>query len=151
LTAPSSNRAGTALTALAFDYGAKKTGVATGQTTTGTAQALETIMASGDVLLDRAGALIDEWKPDALVFGLPLAADGSDDTPICRSVKQFAATLKKRHGKEVYFVDERLTSSAADNAIRDSLAPGKRMSTKQRQARDAMAAQLILESWLGSQ
>lgn len=139
------------ITALGFDYGQKKIGVAAGQTTTATAEGLETITATGDAVFARIAALIEEWQPGALVVGLPLSADGSDDNPMCKAARKFGVTLKSRFSLPVDYVDERLTSAEADSALRETLGAGKKMTEKKRKARDAIAAKLILESWLNSQ
>lgn len=139
------------ITALGFDYGQKKIGVAAGQTTTATAEALETITASGEEVFARIGAIIKEWRPATLIVGLPLGADGKDDNPVCKAAKRFGGELEKRFSLPVDYVDERLTSAEADNALREALAPGKKLTEKKRKARDAIAAKLILESWLAAQ
>jgi len=139
------------ITVLGFDYGQKKIGVAAGQTTTATAEGLETITASGDERFARIHALIEEWQPRALVVGLPLNADGSDNNALCKAARKFGADLEKRFGLSIHYVDERLTSAEADSALRETLGAGKKMTEKKRKARDAIAAKLILESWLGKQ
>lgn len=138
-------------TALGFDYGQNKTGVAAGQTTTGTAEPLETIAASGDSLHQRVDSLIGEWKPDAIVIGIPLPADGSTDSPMCRAVRAFGDRIEKAHGLPVHYIDEHLTSDAAARAMRETLAPGKKLSDRKKRSRDAIAAQLILLTWLNEQ
>lgn len=137
--------------ALAFDYGLKKTGVACGQTTTGTAQALETVQGANEILYGRIGELIDEWRPDILVVGKPVSSDpdkkpGSFD----KAIDHFARELEQRFDLPVEFVDETLTSHAAHSALRDGVAKGKKLSVKKRDSRDAKAAELILGTWLSS-
>ncbi len=139
------------ITALGFDYGQKKIGVAAGQTATSTAEGIETITASGEEIFQRIDALVNEWLPGALVVGLPLGADGKDDNPTCKAARRFGDELAKRFSLPVSYVDERLTSAEADNALRQTLAPGKKLTEKKRKARDAIAAKMILESWLNEQ
>ena len=66
-------------TLIAFDFGEKRIGIAIGQTVTRTAAPLETIPVRGTRpdwnAIDR---IIRAWKPDALVVGLPLNMDGTD-------------------------------------------------------------------------
>ncbi|HEY8707613.1 MAG TPA: Holliday junction resolvase RuvX, partial [Burkholderiaceae bacterium] len=60
---------------LAFDFGTKRVGVATGNTLTGNAQPLRTLAAEGDARFEAIGRLIKEWQPDALVVGVPFHPD----------------------------------------------------------------------------
>ena len=65
-------------TFLAFDFGLKRTGVATGNVLTRTASPQATIAAEGsDARLKAAEARIKEWQPDALVVGVPFHPDGA--------------------------------------------------------------------------
>lgn len=135
-------------TLLAFDYGLKRIGVAVGQTQTCTASALETVEARGAGGLQRIDSLIEEWRPCALVVGLPLAPDGSE-SDMSRAARNFAETLVERTGLPLFFQDERLTSRAAEAAFAGLRAAGER---RRRDAaiKDAMAAKIILENWLQS-
>ena len=67
-------------TLLGFDYGTRRIGVAVGQTLTGTATPL-TALDSENTRPDweAISALIQEWKPSALVVGYPVDTDGSDN------------------------------------------------------------------------
>ena len=127
-------------TLLGFDFGPKKVGVAVGQTITGTASPLTTLRAVNDKP-DWHGIneLIEQWKPDALVVGLPYNMDDSE-TELAERVKRFARQLEGRYGLHVDLVDERLTSQAARAQM------GKRI--KKTESIDAVAAKLILETWL---
>jgi putative holliday junction resolvase len=64
------------LSFLAFDFGTKRVGVASGNTVTHAASPLRTIAEPGDARFAAIGKLIDEWKPDALVVGIPYHPDG---------------------------------------------------------------------------
>ena len=57
---------------LAFDFGTRRVGVATGNALTGTATPLTTLTAQGEARLAAMATLVDTWRPDALVFGLPV-------------------------------------------------------------------------------
>ena len=104
---------------LAFDFGLKRTGVATGNTVLGHATALTTITAEGDGRFAPIARLITEWQPDALVIGVPFHPDGAphDNT---RRAQRFGRQLHGRFGLPVHEVDERystveaLASGAAD-------------------------------------
>ena len=106
------------LSYLAFDFGTKRVGVATGNTLTRQAQPLSTIAAEGDVRFEAIGRLIDEWQPAALVVGVPFHPDGAphDNTERAR---RFGRQLHGRFGLPVHEVDERYTTTeAASDAAR---------------------------------
>jgi putative pre-16S rRNA nuclease len=131
-------------TLLGFDFGPRKIGVAVGQTVTGSARPLKTLR-SRDNRPDWRGieALVREWSPSALVLGLPLQMD---DTPVdwADEIHRFARQLRGRFGLPVHLVDERLTSVEARRQLRSR--PGPR--TTDHLLEDAVAAALILETWL---
>ena len=98
---------------LGFDYGTRQIGVAVGQTLTGSAQPLLVLKARDGVPDWRQiAALIDEWKPDALVVGLPLNMDGTPSDMSARAEK-FARRLEGRYRLTVHCVDERLSTFEA--------------------------------------
>jgi putative Holliday junction resolvase len=127
------------VTLLCFDYGEKRIGVAVGQTLTGTATALSTLAArAGAPDWNALAALLAEWDPDALVLGLPLNMDGTEQ-PLTARVRRFARRLSQRHPLPLYFADERLSTREA-RSREGAAAP--------REGRDALAAQIILEGWM---
>lgn len=127
-------------TLLGFDYGTAKLGIAVGQTETGTANPLTTLRAVRQkpdwVAISR---LIDEWQPEALVVGLPFDMDDTE-TEIAPLARRFARQLEGRYRLPVYMADERLTSQVARQEL------GRKM--KNYAELDAIAAKLILETWL---
>lgn len=130
-------------TILAFDYGTRIIGIAVGNRFTASARALTTV-ANGDwTRLDR---LIAEWQPERLVVGLPLALDGSEQA-MSRAARAFAAELGARCQRRVDLVDERHTSAEAARRFAERRARG---AVKRKDAADidAVAAEIILESWL---
>jgi putative Holliday junction resolvase len=101
------------LTLLGFDFGLQRIGVAVGQQLTGTAMALATVRSrNGKPDWDMISELIKTWRPDALVVGLPLHADGSE-SGFTRNVKRFIRQLEDRFKLPVHLMDERLSSHAA--------------------------------------
>jgi putative Holliday junction resolvase len=125
-------------TLLGFDYGTRRVGVAVGQTVTGSASPLAVLKApKSPEFWQQLDRLMSEWRPDGLVVGLPLQADGSAGA-IARATDAFADELTARYGLTVVRVDERLTSWEADRVARD--VPESR--------RDAVAASLILMTYL---
>lgn len=135
-------------TLLAFDFGHRRIGVAVGQTLTASANALAVIAVSNQPDWQAIGRLLDEWKPVALVVGLPLAADGGE-TQLSTDARRFGRRLHGRFGLAVYFEDERLTSFSAEQQFVESREMGSKR-RKDAAMKDAMAAKIILESWLQS-
>ena len=132
-------------TVLAFDFGAKRIGVAVGETVTGIASPLATIEGeANEVRFAAIGRVIDEWQPVALVVGRPRHSDGAPHE-VARLAEKFARRLSARYRLPVAFVDETLTSATAEAELR---------ATRTRPTRkadiDAMAATLILQSYLDS-
>ena len=127
-------------TLLGFDFGTRKIGVAVGQTLTGTATPLETLTLVNDKPdWARIARLIDEWRPEALVVGLPLDVDDSE-TDATAPALRFSRQLEGRFRLKVHLADERFTSFEA----RDRLGH----KAKRIEEYDAVAAKLILETWL---
>ena len=118
---------------LAFDFGTQRVGVASGNTVTRTAQPLRTIATAGPARFDAIGLLIAEWKPDALVIGVPFHPDGAphDNTERAR---RFGRQLHGRFHLPVHEVDERYTTTEAHAAGAADL--------------DAASAAIILEQFL---
>jgi putative Holliday junction resolvase len=130
-------------TVLAFDFGTRRIGVAIGNSLVGVAHPLVTI--EGDSLstmLAAIAVLIDEWRPQRLVVGVPLHADGTPHAMTARA-QRFAAALAARFGLPVEPVDERHTTQAAQATL-----DAGRRGRKGRAARDQVAAQIILQAWL---
>ena len=133
----------TAHVLLGFDFGPRKIGVAVGQTVTGSASPLTTIRGHRDKPdWEGIGRLVREWQPQGAVVGLPFNMDDTE-AALAPQARRFARQLEGRFGLRVHLVDERLTSLEA----RRQLGRG----ATSLEAIDAMAAKLILETWLGEQ
>lgn len=132
---------------LGFDYGARRIGVASGNRISQSARPLPALIAQkGQPDWQRIDALLAEWKPGAMVVGLPLTLDGGEQA-ITRGARAFAAALGARSGLPVHLVDERHTSQEAARRFAAQRAAG---SARRRDAEniDSLAAAVILESWL---
>jgi putative Holliday junction resolvase len=103
------------LSFLAFDFGSRRVGVATGNSLTRTATPLTTIASQGDARHDAIAALIAEWKPSALVVGVPFHPDGAAHANTARA-RRFGRELQARFGLPVHEVDERYSTTAARSA-----------------------------------
>jgi putative Holliday junction resolvase len=133
---------------LGFDFGLRRIGVAVGQTATHTASALETIRHGKTPDWPAVDRLVKEWAPTLLLVGLPLGADG-EETDMSRAARRFGAALCNRFSLEVVFVDERLSSQAAQSRFVELRSSGN-LRRKDAGQLDAVAARIILESWLES-
>jgi len=125
---------------LGFDYGSKKIGIAIGQTLTGQASPVTTLaMVQQRPDWDGIERLLQEWKPEALIVGLPL---NMDDTPtkLTDRIKRFGRQLEGRYRLPVHLTDERLTSKEARREFGHALEKSGGI--------DAFAAKLIIETWL---
>jgi putative pre-16S rRNA nuclease len=131
-------------TILAFDYGERHIGIAVGDTGTRIAHPL------GMVRRPRAAAalaeidvLVREWRPDKLLVGLPFTADGGEH-PLATRVRRFARQLAARYRIPVGFADERFSSTAAEEVLRESDRGGQ----KYKHVTHALAASTVLQAYL---
>ena len=122
-------------TFLALDFGIKRTGVAVGNRLLRTATPQATIKAQGAAQLAAVDARVREWRPDALVVGVPFHPDGASHDNTARA-RKFARQLRSRLALPVFEVDERYSTTEA-------LAAGA-------SDPDAGAACVILEQFLRS-
>ena len=121
------------LSFLAFDFGVRRVGVATGNSLTRTATPLTTVAVEGEARMAAIAALIAEWRPAALVVGVPRHPDGASHVNTERA-RRFGRELHARFGLPVHEVDERYTTTDAKRAGAVDL--------------DAAAAAIILEQHL---
>jgi putative Holliday junction resolvase len=132
---------------LAFDFGTRRIGVASGQEMLGTGKPLAMLMARDGVPdWDQIGRLLDEWKPDRVLVGLPLNMDDTEND-MCARARKFGKRLHGRFHVDVEMVDERLTSFEAKG---DVMAAGGSRDFG-RDGVDDRAAVLILETWFHQQ
>lgn len=132
---------------LGFDFGMRRIGIAAGNRIIASAQPLQMLPAKGgEPDWQRVDALLAEWQPEALVVGLPLTLDGSDQT-ITRRARVFARKLDTRYGLPVHLMDERHTSQEAAQRFASQRSAGLQ---RRRDAAnlDSLAAVVILETWL---
>lgn len=132
---------------LAFDFGEARVGVAVGYEKTGMVHPLVTLRVRNDQPdWAEVEKLIKEWQPGALIVGLPLNMDGSDN-PMTIKARKFGNRLNGRYNLPIHMVDERLTTRIASEALAETgLA-----SRKQKAVIDQLAAQHILQTYLSQQ
>ncbi|QCP50784.1 Holliday junction resolvase RuvX [Trinickia violacea] len=127
-------------TLLAFDYGEKRIGVAIGNSLTRHARALVVLQnRNREYRFEAVGKLIGEWRPDALVVGLPCHPDGTPHE-MTQLAKRFGNQLNGRFNLPVTWVDERYSSVEAEADIRQGAARADML--------DAEAARIILQQYL---
>ena len=132
---------------LGFDFGMKRIGSAVGQSITKQSKALKTISAkNGEPDWDTLEDLIDTWSPEALIVGIPLNMDGTEQE-ITQHAKTFAHKLKHRFNLPIFEEDERLSTIEAKQNLYDI---GGYKALKKKEI-DCFAAKIILDSWLINQ
>ena len=139
---------GPSATALGFDFGLRRIGVAAGDTLTQSAAPL-TAVSHGEhgpdwPAIDR---LLADYMPAVLVVGYPYNEDGSPGA-LAAAAGRFASALAQRSGLTVARVDERFSSQEAAAELQQRRAAGTRRRRVQRADVDSLAAAIILERWL---
>ena len=137
---------GTPETIMAFDFGLRRIGVAVGQQVTSSASPLGAI-GNGENGPDweQIRTLIDEWRPNRLVVGMPTHADGSA-SDISAVVQAFIEALG-RFELPIEAVDERYSSIEAEALLKSQRADGIRGRISKEMV-DSVAAAVIAERWL---
>jgi len=132
---------------LAFDFGLKRTGVAVGNTLTGSATP-ECTLISKDEKPDWEGIskLIDNWKPSQIVVGLPVELDGSD-SPLKKRIDRFCNQLNGRYNLPVDQENEQFTSIEAAERLKQLRQSGRNKKVTKDEV-DKIAASIILEGWM---
>lgn len=138
---------------LAFDYGTKRIGVAIGDAVTRAARPLGAVprqqnSAAGSEDWAAIGRLLAEWRPEACVVGLPLGRD-DEEQPITQRARAFAAELQTRFAGRVHLCDERYSTRAGRDDLRQARAAGAMKRRVRTGDKDSAAARVILEQWLG--
>ncbi len=123
-------------TLLCFDCGKKRIGTAVGQTITATATELEIIKSINDKPdWESISRLIKDWNPDRIIVGKPLQLDGSRQE-MTDFAERFSRQLEGRYHIPVEMIEEQLSSYEARRELKSTY------------ELDAVAARLILETWL---
>lgn len=134
-------------TVVGFDYGHKRIGLATGQTITHTASPCKTInQVDGNPDWQAIAAEIQQWKPQALIVGMPYHTDGSENK-MTASVRYFCYELEKRFKLPVIEVDESLSSQQAESILKETI----KINKQNKHEIDRMAAAIIVQRWLDQQ
>ncbi len=129
---------------LGIDFGLKRVGLAISDAEGIFAFPLKVIdRTTRDALFDELLAIIEQEKVGEIVLGLPLSLEG-EDTLTTRQVRNFAQSLGRRTPLPIHLVDERLSSIAAEEELKEA----GRWNRKTKKSLDSQAATVILRTWL---
>ena len=129
---------------LAIDFGLKRLGVAVSDEGGQLARPLKVISVSTrEALLSELGNLVREFTPAEIVVGHPRRLHGGPGT-LAPVVEDFAAQLHAKFGVRVVLWDERLTTLAAEEKLKEAGARRR----KRREKVDQAAAAVILQDYL---
>ena len=130
----------------AIDLGDMRTGLAAGDDLTKHVEPLKVIQEGDSALrFQRILKEVDEFGPDHILVGFPLNMDGTEG-PRARASRAFAQQLSEATGITTTLQDERLTSFAADEALKGT---GRTRKSKKR-IQDALAAAELIRDFLAS-
>jgi putative Holliday junction resolvase len=133
---------------LAIDHGTKRSGFAVVDGLRIAAHALDGWRGPGGEaeFMAHVAGLLAERDVSVLLVGLPLDMDGGEG-PRAADVRAFGRRLAARFpDQEVVFHDERLTTKAAEELLREiGSSPDER-----RRRKDSFAALVLLRDWIAS-
>lgn len=135
---------------LGIDYGERRIGLAVTDPTRTIASPLATLVRRLGKRPPWAELLevVREQEVTEVVIGLPLALSGDEDE-WAAEVRAFGDQVAKRTGLPIHWVDERLSSVMAEQAVRSM---GLRKSQREEKERvDAAAAAIVLRAFLARQ
>jgi len=131
---------------LAFDFGTRRIGVASGDTLTCTGRPLVTLDVAGALPWTAIDRLLADYRPARLIVGLPYNMDGTP-TVLTETTRAFGRELVSRYKLPVFLVDERLSSREAEAQLRDARAAGLKRRRLTHADVDMTAAKILLERW----
>lgn len=129
---------------LGLDVGSVRVGVAAGDPTGTIASPLVVLPRSDSrKLWERLREQVAAREVTRVVVGLPRLLDGSEGD-MARDARDFAEAARRELAVDVVMWDERLTTVQAERSM---IAAGERRQARRRSV-DAVAAALMLQSWL---
>ncbi len=129
---------------LGVDFGAVRVGLSVCDPGRIVASALETYTRKNDAADgEYFAAMAAKEKAVGFVVGLPISLNGTEG-PKAIEAREFGAWLNSATGLPIAFFDERFTTAAADDTLREA----KVRADKRTGKRDRLAAQIILQSFL---
>ena len=135
-----------AMRILALDHGTVRVGVAVSDELKMIASPLEYILAEPfEAFLARLQQVLREKEVELILVGMPRNMDGSYG-PAAEKVREFVARLKETVAAPIRTWDERLTSAQANRLMIQANVRRE----KRKEKVDAMAAAILLQSYLDS-
>ena len=129
---------------LGIDYGQKYIGYAIGNDITLTSSTQGTIIYKNQQkLFQEIQDLVNEWEVKLIILGLPINMDDTE-SKMSKEVRSFQKKIEKSLKIECKLHDERLSSFEAKQQMEII----KKNKKQPNPGIDALAAQVILESWL---
>jgi len=136
---------------IALDVGERHTGVAISDPTATIARPLETIdHRSRKGLSSAVAALVEEHDVEVVVVGRPLSLDGRVG-PQAQRVDRYVEALVEQLKVPVVLWDERFSTATAEEILRETRKEKARRRARSDGEIDAIAAAVILQSYLDSQ
>jgi putative Holliday junction resolvase len=134
---------------LAIDLGSRRVGLALSDAGGALASPLDVLNVSNPQnAADQVLRVIEREGVERIVVGLPLNMDDSFG-PAARDAVGWGRELAARAARPVIFVDERLSSFAAEQDLIDRKRAGEKITRRQKKQRlDALAAQGFLQAFL---
>lgn len=125
---------------ISLDWGLRRCGVAVSdESREFTFTRPQLYIKSQEELIQKVLGIVCEEKIVGIVIGLPLFSDGSE-SDTTKMVREFANSLSKNTDLPIVFVEENLTSTAAQEEI------GRKSISKIKQELDSVSAKIILEN-----
>lgn len=128
---------------LGVDVGTVRIGLATSDESRTVATPLATVQRGARDLWQRVQTEAAQRDVRLAIVGLPLRLDGTEGDA-ARDARRFAGALQERLHVDVELWDERFTTALAERHL---ISAGMRRSGRRRTI-DAVAAALLLQSWL---
>jgi len=129
---------------LAIDFGEKRMGFATGNTTTRTANPINPLLRKNlQHDMNFIMELIDQYDIDHILLGYPLNMDGSKGK-MTQKVEQFKNQLSRKIKIEIEYVDERLSSFEAEEILKSQVSDFR----KRKQLIDSVSALILINNYL---
>ena len=129
---------------IALDIGDVRIGVAMSDVIGMFASPLEVIDRNKVNAVDRIKKIVEEYKVDTIVAGLPKSLNGEEKMQ-AQKVREFVKVLEAELEKEIVFIDERYSTVAADRMLNETT---KKNAIQKRKVVDKIAATFILQTYL---
>lgn len=130
---------------LAFDFGTRRIGVAVGHPDIGRGRGIQIVQVQrGQPDFNQVNQLVQTWKPERLVVGLP-GGNYTRGGSLRNQILKFGEQLTERYGLPVSYVDETLSTEESNYRInQDNQSIRKHSKTDYR---NKVSAEIILETY----